>query len=312
MTSSSIIVSGTSHKAFAESVAKHLGVKLADCEVKKFASNEIYVRMHETVRGKKVFVIQTATQNVNEDFIELFLLCDMLKRSFAERVHVVMPYFGYSRQDRVALPRETISAKLMADLLVTSGADHMITVNLHSPQIQGFFDIPVDNIDPTRLFVDYLKKLKDFKDCTIVSVDVGGAKSVKKFADSVGLPIAILHKQRRAHNQSEVTHVVGDVKGKHCIIYDDLVDTAGSVCNAKVALEKAGAKKEMMLAVTHPVLSGDAVKKLDAAKFSQILVTDSVPLPKVSPKNTTVLSLTPLMAEIVRKIEAGESVSGLY
>lgn len=306
------IVSGTSHRSFSEAIAKQLEVSLMQVEIKRFASNEIYVRLLESARGKEAFVIQTATQNVNEDYIELFLLCDTLKRSFASKVHVIMPYFGYARQDRVALPRETISSKLMADLLVTSGADHLVTVDLHSAQIQGFFDIPVDNIDPSKIFVNYIKEQYDLNNTVIVSVDVGGAKSVKRFADLLGLPIAVINKQRRAHNQSEVTHIVGDVEGKRCIIYDDIVDTAGSVCNAKEALLKAKAHPDISLAVTHGVLSGDAVKRLNEARFSQILFSDSIPLPKISPENVKILSLVPLLSEIIKRIESGEPVSDLY
>lgn len=306
------LISGTSHMAFAEAIAKDLKTPLSKVLIQRFASNDIYVRLEDSVRGQEVFVVQTCTQNINEDYMELFLLCDTLKRSFASKVHVILPYYGYARQDRIALPRETISAKLMADLLVTSGVDHLITVNLHSAQIQGFFDIPVDNIDPSRLFLDYFKSTIDFSDSVVVSPDVGGAKDVKKFADLLGLPIAILNKQRQEHNQSEVTHVVGEVKGKRCIIYDDMVDTAGSVCNAKTALVAAGAADEVYLAVTHPVLSGNAVERLEKAKFKEIIVTDSLPLPKKSPKNIKVLSLAPLMAEIIRRVEAGEPVSELY
>lgn len=312
MPHTSLLVSGSSHPAFALAMAKEWGVDLMKVEIKRFASNEIYVRLLESARGKEAFVVQTSTQNVNEDYMELFLLCNTLKRSFASKIHVIIPYFGYSRQDRVALPRETISAKLIADLLVSSGADHLITVDLHSAQIQGFFDIPVDNIDPSKIFLKYIQANYDLNDTVMVSVDAGGAKAVKRFADLLGLPIAVINKQRKAHNQSEVTHIVGDVQGKHCIIYDDMVDTAGSVCNAKEALLKAGAMEDIALAITHPVLSGNAVERLNESTFSQILVTDSIPLPKNPPKNIKVLSLVPLMTEIVRRIELNEPVSDLY
>lgn len=305
------ILSGTSHPQLASDIAKQLGMTLTPVEIKQFASHETYVRLPETVRGKEVFVIQTATQRVNEDYMELFLLCDMLKRSFAKKIHIIFPYYGYSRQDRIALPRETISAKLMADLLVTSGADHVITIDLHSAQIQGFFDIPVDNIDPSKIFLKYFQDSLNLKNAILVAPDVGGAKSVKKLADLLGLPLAVLNKQRSAHNKSEVTHVIGDVKGKTCIIYDDMVDTGGSVCNAKEALVKAGAHKDVYLAATHAVLSGEAVERLNKAKFKQVIFTDSIPLPKAAPKNVHVLTLAPMLSEIVRRIVSGESVSGV-
>ncbi|MGE3278650.1 MAG: ribose-phosphate diphosphokinase [Candidatus Altimarinota bacterium] len=306
------LVAGPSHPHLAEDISRELGVPLTQVEIKQFASREIYVRLHETVRGREVFVIQTATQRVNEDYMELFLLCDMLKRSFARKVHVIFPHYGYARQDRIALPRETISAKLMADLLVTSGADHLMTIDLHSAQIQGFFDIPVDNIDPSKIFMKHFQSSLDLSNAVLVSPDVGGAKSVKRLADLMGLQLAVLNKQRSAHNQSEVTHVIGDVKGKTCIIYDDMVDTAGSVCNAKEALVKAGAADDVYLAATHAVLSGEAVERLNKAQFKQILFTDSIPLPKEPPKNVHVLGLSHMLAEIIRRIESGESVSGLY
>jgi len=309
-----MILAGTSHPTFAAAVGKELGVDLTKVLIKRFASNDIYVRLEESVRGRDVFVVQTATQNVNEDFMELFLLCDALKRSFASKVHVIIPFYGYARQDRIALPRETISAKLMADLMVTAGADHVITVDLHSDQIQGFFDVPVDNINPSKIFFEYFEKEMsvDADTHVVISPDVGGAKAAKVFADQMGLPIAILNKQRSQHNESEVTHVVGDVEGKRCIIFDDMVDTAGSVCNAKKALVENGALDEVVLAATHAVFSGEAVSRLDAAGFKEILVTDSIPLPDPSPKQVKVLSLAPLMAEIVKRVSAGESVTGLY
>lgn len=307
-----LIIAGTSHPDLAQSVAKALKVKLTPVSIERFACNEIYVRLQESVRGRNVYVIQTSTSRVNEDYMELFLMCDALKRSFARKVHVIIPHYGYSRQDRIAQPRETISAKLMADLLVASGADHVITVDLHSAQIQGFFDVPVDNIDPMKLFLTAVQKELDLKNMVVVSPDVGAAKAVRRLANALHLPMVLINKHRQGHNKSEVTHVIGDVKGKSCLIYDDMVDTAGSVCNAKEALIKAGAKKDVYLAATHAVFSPPAVKRLNEAGFKKILVTDSIPLPKIPPKNVKVLSLAPILAEIVRRVESGESVSGLY
>lgn len=307
-----LIIAGTSHPDLAQAIAKALKVKLTPVSIERFACNEIYVRLQESVRGRNVYVIQTSTSRVNEDYMELFLMCDALKRSFARKVHVIIPHYGYSRQDRIAQPRETISAKLMADLLVTSGADHVITVDLHSAQIQGFFDVPVDNIDPMKLFLTALQKELDLKNMVVVSPDVGAAKAVRRLANALRLPMVLINKHRQGHNKSEVTHVIGDVKGKNCLIYDDMVDTAGSVCNAKEALIKAGAQKHVYLAATHAVFSPPAVKRLNEAGFKKILVTDSIPLPKVPPKNVKVLSLAPMLGEIIRRVESGESVSGLY
>jgi len=280
--------------------------------IKRFACNEIYTKVGETVRGKNVFIVQTATQDVNEDYMELFLLCDTMKRSFAKSVHVVLPHFGYSRQDRISEPRETVSAKLIADLIVKSGADHIVTFTLHSDQIQGFFDIPVDNINAQKLFVDYFKK-KNLRDAVVVSPDAGGAKSAKNFAVQLGFPLAILHKSRPRHNVSEVTHVVGDVRNKVPIIYDDIIDTAGSVCTAKEALVQAGALDKVYLAATHPVFSNPATERLEKANFKEVVVTNSIPIsPEKQLSNLKVLSLAPLIAKVIQNITKEKSVSNLY
>lgn len=311
MQSSPVIISGTSHLLLAEGIARELKVALTPVQIERFASNEIYVRLQESVRGRNVYVVQTATKNVNEDYMELFLLMNALKRSFAKSVHLIMPHYGYARQDRIALPRETISAQLMADLIVTSGADHMVTVDLHSAQIQGFFRIPVDNIDPIKLFLAAFKDIPR-ENLVVVSPDVGGAKAVKKLTNALGVQMVLVNKHRQGHNESEVTHVIGEVEGKTCLIFDDLIDTAGSVCNAKAALIKAGANEDMYLAASHAVFSPPAVERLNAAGFKQIFVTDSIPLPTQPPENVTVLNLAPMLAEIIRRNEGGESVSGMY
>jgi ribose-phosphate pyrophosphokinase len=306
------IFSGSSHPDLTAAICKQLKVKQGKVLIKRFSCNEIYIKADETVRGENVFIVQTGTQNVNEDYMELFLICDAMKRSFAKSVHVILPHFGYARQDRIAEPRETISAKLIADLLVQSGADHVVTFALHSDQIQGFFDIPVDNVKTHMLFVNYFKK-KKLKSPVVVAPDVGGAREAKKLADNLGYPLAILHKSRPKHNVSEVSHVVGDVKGRTAIIYDDMIDTGGSVCNAKEALIKAGANKDVYLAATHAVFSGEATKKLNKAGFKEVVVTDSVPLEKKkSFKSLKVIPLAPLIAGIVKNVADEKSVSGLF
>ena len=306
-----VVISGTSHPQLAEGIARELKTELMPVSIERFACNEIYVRLQESVRGRNVYVVQTATRQVNEDFMELFLLLNVLKRSFAKTVHLIMPHYGYARQDRIALPRETISAQLMADLIVTSGADHLVTVDLHSAQIQGFFRIPVDNIDPLKLFLAACADIPR-ENLVVVSPDVGGAKAVRKLANALSVPMVLINKQRQGHNQSEVTHVIGDVEGKTCLIYDDMVDTAGSVCNAKAALFKAGAHPTMYLAASHAVFSPPAVERLNAAGFAKIFVTDSIPPASPAPQHVEVLSLAPIIAEIIRRNEGGESVSGLY
>lgn len=280
--------------------------------ISKFACGEIYAKPGESVRGCDVFVVQTATHNVNEDLIELFVMLDAFKRSFADQIHVIMPHYGYSRQDRVATPREPISAKLMADLISAAGADHVITMVLHSDQEQGFFDFPVDNLYTKKFFADYFKK-KKLNNLVVVSPDAGGAKEAKKFADALGAELAIIHKSRPKANVSEVLHLVGDVKGKRCIIYDDMVDTAGSVCNAVKALKKHGAHKDIYLAATHPVFSNPATERLSKAGFKEVVVTNSIPVPKEKRfKGLKVLSVAPLLAKIVKNVHDAKSVSKVF
>lgn len=306
------IFSGSTHPGLVASVCKELKVKQGKILIERFACNEIYVKSGESVRGENVFIIQTSTHNVNEDYMELFLMCDAMKRSFAKSVHVVLPHFGYARQDRIAEPRETISSKLMADLLVQSGADHVVTFALHSDQIQGFFDVPVDNVKTHALFVDYFKK-KKLENPVIVGPDIGSAKEAKKIADALGYPLVILHKARPRHNVSEIMHIVGDAKGKTAIIFDDMIDTGGSVCNAKEALIKNGANKDVYLAATHAIFSGDATKRLQKAGFKEVVVTDSIPLAKEKHfKELKVITLAPLIANIIKNVTSEKSVSGLY
>ncbi len=303
------VFSGSSHPELAKEIAKCLKLSLSDLEIARFACNEIYAKPKQTVRGTDVFVIQTASENVNEDLMELFIILDSLKRSFAGKIHVVMPHYGYSRQDRVATPREPISAKLMADLISKAGADHLITMKLHSDQEQGFFNFPVDNLNTEKLFADYFRK-KKIKDLVVVSPDAGGAKDAKKFADLLGANLAIIHKARPAHNKSEVTHVVGEVEGKTCIIYDDMIDTAGSVTGAIGALRKMGAGKDVYLAATHAVFSNPATERLTEAGFKEVVVTNSIPIPaRKQFKGLKVLSVAPFLAKIIKNVHEDKSVT---
>lgn len=307
------IFSGSSHQELAEEIAKVLKTPLGKIKLSTFSCGEKYIALEQTIRGQEVFLIQTCRdQLVNEDYMELFLMINAAKLSFAEKVHVILPHFGYARQDKVHIPREPISAKIMADLLVTAGADHVITFELHSDQNQAFFDVPVDNIMLHHLFADYFKK-KKLKDITVVSPDAGGAKNAKKFADDLGgAPIAILHKTRPGHNQSAVTHVVGDVKERTCIVYDDMIDTAGSVANAYEALKKQGAK-DCYLAASHPIFSGPAIERLSKAGYTEVVVTNTIPLPKEKQfKNLKQLSVAPLLANIIASITQHKSVSKLF
>ena len=306
------IFSGSSHPALAQEIAKYLHVRVENMTLKRFACNEIYARPEQSVRGYDVFVIQTATDKLNEELIELFIILDSLKRSFAEKIHVVIPHFGYARQDRVATPREPISAKLIANLLSAAGADHVITINLHSDQEQGFFDFPVDNLSTNKLFAEYIKR-KRIDDLIVVAPDTGAAKAAKRFADLIGTDIAILHKVRPAHNISEVTQVVGDVTDKTCLIFDDLIDTGGTVVNGKEALLKKGANPEMYLAATHPVFSPPCITRLRGAQFKEIIVSNTIPLkdPSALPE-LKVISVGQLLAKTIQNVNKARSVSSVF
>jgi len=305
------LFSGSSHPALAEALAKELKTDLGKILLKAFNCGERYVKFLESIRGKEVYLIQTGTKNPNVDLMELFLMCQAAKLSFASSVHVVLPHFPYSRQDRVADPREPISAKLIAHLLEASGADHVITLDLHSPQIQGFFSVPVDSLDSRQIFAEYIKK-KKIKDPVVVAPDVGGSKRAKRLADLLEADLAIMHKHRAAHHQSEILEVVGEIKGRSCIIFDDLIDTAGTLSAAKEALIKRGALKDVYAAATHAVFSGKAIENLSKAGFNEVIVTDSIPVNPKAFTGLTVLPIAPLLAEVIRHIERGESVTEIY
>jgi ribose-phosphate pyrophosphokinase len=304
------IFTGTSHPKLAGMIAKELGVELSEMDIKKFSCGEIYAKSVESVRGDDVYVIQTGTGNANEELVELFIVLDSLKRSFAGKIHVVIPHFAYARQDRVASPREPISARLMARLIEKAGADHVICIGLHSSQIQGFFHNPMDNISASTLFVDYFKQ-KNIDNLVVVSPDAGGAKEAKKFADELDAGLAILNKTRPEHNEAEITHVVGDVAGMNCIIFDDMIDTAGSVCNAKKALEAEGVSADSIyLAATHPVFSGPAYGRLKEAGFKEIVVTDTIPLDESQAfEGIKVLSVANLISRIIDSVHNQKSVT---
>ena len=305
------LFSGTSHPQLAQEIAKCLGLPLSEMFISRFACNEIYAKPVDTVRGMDVFVIQTASANVNEDLMELFIMLDSLKRSFAGRIHVVMPHYAYARQDRVATPREPISAKLVADLISTAGADHLITMKLHSDQEQGFFNFPVDNVNTERFFAEYFNK-KKIKNLVVVSPDAGGAKDAKKFADLVGADLAIIHKTRPAHIKAQATHVVGEVKGRTCVIYDDMIDTGGSVTAAIAALKAMKVNKDIYLAATHAVFSGPAVERFKAAGFKEVVVSNSIPIPKNKQfKGLKVLSVASLLAKIIKSVHEARSVTSV-
>src|SRR3989338_8435441 len=305
------LFSGSSHPALAEKIAKELGVELGNVDLKTFSSGEQYVRYEESVRGQSVFIVQTSTESCDSDIIETCLMAQAAKLGFAKSIHIVMPHFPYARQDRVSAPREPISAKLIADLIATAGADHVITLTLHSDQIQGFFDVPVDSLNTRKIFVDYFKA-KKLKNPIVVSPDEGGAKAAKKFADALGADLAIMHKTRPEHQKAEILHVVGDIAGKTAILYDDMIDTGGSVCAAKEVLYKHGSAKDIYLAATHPIFSMAAIDNLKKAAFKEVIVTDSIPTEGKGFPGLHICSVAPLLAEVIRHVESGESVTDIY
>lgn len=305
------LFSGTSHPALAAALAQELGVSLGKLTLKKFSCGELYVKFEESVRGKDVYLLQTATMNPQEDILELLLLCQAAKLSFAKTVHVVLPHFPYARQDRVAEPREPISAKLIAHLIEESGADHVIVLDLHSDQIQGFFSVPADALDARLIFSDYFQE-KKLEDPVVVAPDVGGAKRAKKFATILGADLAILHKNRTEHHQAEILEVVGDVDGKTCILFDDIIDTAGTLLSAKKALLERGANPDIYAAATHGIFSGPARERLTQAAFKEVVVTDSIPHDEKAFPGLTILSIAPLLANVIRHVESGTSVTDIY
>lgn len=306
------IFSGSSHPSLAQEIAKILKVKLSEMDIRRFANGEIYAKPMDSVRGCDVFVVQSASRNVNEDMMELFIMLDSFKRSFARSIHVILPSYPYARQDRVATPREPISAKLMADLITTAGATHVITLSLHSGQTQGFFDSPVDNIHTHHLFVNYFKK-KKLKNLVVVSPDAGGGKAAKRLAEPLGANLAIINKMRPSHNKAVAHSVVGEVEGKTCILLDDMIDTGGSIIAAREALFKAGANKDIYVAATHAVFSPPCVDRFSEAGFKEIVVTNSLPIPEEKKlKNLRQISVAPLIAQVVKNVHLDRSVSGIW
>jgi ribose-phosphate pyrophosphokinase len=303
------IFSGTANKAFAQTVCEHLDVPLGKAKVEQFSDGEISVQISESVRGRDVFIIQPTSRPVNDNLMELLVMTDALKRSSANSITAIMPYFGYARQDRKAAPRVPITAKLVANLIETSGVDRLVTIDLHAGQIQGFFDKPVDNLYGSILFVDYVKA-KNLPNPIVASPDIGGVARARHFAEKLGLDLVIVDKKREKANVSEVMNIIGDVEGRDVIMIDDMVDTAGTMVKAAEVLKKRGATSVMACA-THAVLSGPAHDRLRKGELDELIITDSIPLREENEK-ITVLSTAPLFAEVIRRVYHNESVNGLF
>ncbi|MDD3089243.1 MAG: ribose-phosphate pyrophosphokinase [Candidatus Omnitrophica bacterium] len=306
-----IVFTGNAHPRLAEDICKYIGVPLSNGEVLRFSDGETRVKIQDNVRGKDVFIIQPTSCPANEHLMELLVMIDAIKRSSAKRITAVLPYFGYARQDRKDQPRVPITAKLVANLLDRAGADRVLTIDLHAGQIQGFFDIPLDNLYAVKIFGQYFGD-KGIKNLVIVSPDVGGIKMARAYAKKLGAGLAIVDKRRISDTQAEAMHIMGEVEGKNVIIVDDIIATAGSISEAVGALRKNGAK-DIYVAATHPVLSGPAIERLAKINVKELVFTDTIPISKekMLPMMTQ-LSVAPLLGEAIKRIRKEESISELF
>lgn len=306
------VFAANSNPKLAQGIAKELGCELGKSEVKHFSDGEISVSIHEPVRGADCFIVQSTCTPINENLMELLLMIDAVKRASAARITAVIPYFGYARQDRKAKPRDPISAKLVANLIATAGANRILTMELHTLQIQGFFDIPVDHIISAPLFASFVKDVDGFnpEEFTVLAPDIGSISRARQFATRIGCPIAIIDKRRPRANVSEVMNIIGDVKGKKIILVDDIIDTAGTMCNAANAVVEKGGAKEVYAYVAHPVLSGDALEKLENSAIKKIIVLNTISIPdnKMLDK-FTVLDVAPVLSEAIKRINSDMPIS---
>jgi ribose-phosphate pyrophosphokinase len=303
------IFSGTANEEFSRSVAKYLSIPLSEATVKRFSDGEVGVQISESVRGKDVFIIQSTCAPANSNLMELLVMTDALKRSSANSITAIVPYFGYARQDRKAAPRVPITAKLVANLIETAGVNRVVTVDLHAGQIQGFFDIPVDNLYGSIVFKDFLQR-RNLKNPIIASPDIGGVARARSFAKALNLDLVIVDKRREKANEAEIMNIIGDVDGKDVILIDDMIDTAGTIVKAASALKDSGATSAIAFC-THPVLSGKAYETINHGELDELIVTDTIPLSQSSQK-ITVLSIAHLFSEVIRRIYHNESVNGLF
>jgi ribose-phosphate pyrophosphokinase len=305
------LLTGTSNQNLAKEVSDYLNIPLSDAFVSRFSDGEVRVQINESMRGEDVFVIQSLCPPINESIMELLLILDAIKRASAGRITAVIPYYAYARQDRKDKPRVPISARLLADLITVAGAQRVVVVDLHSPQIQGFFNIPVDNLHALGVLYDYLKDKVDSSNTVVVSPDAGGVERARLLANKIGCPIAIIYKRRPEPNVAEVLDLIGDVKGKRAIIVDDIIDTAGTVCAASELLLSKGASRVDVVA-THGMLSGPAVERLRKSPIVEVVITNTIPAEHKNLEKLRVVSIAPLIGEAIRRIHEGESVSVLF
>ena len=304
---------GNANRPLAEEICRLMGTKLGEAEVKGFADGEVSVSLYETVRGSDVFVVQSTCKPVNDNLMELLVMIDALRRASAGRITAVVPYFGYARQDRKAKARDPISAKLVANMITAAGADRVLTMDLHAAQIQGFFDIPVDNLLGNPVFVDYYaKKFGDkCEDMIVVSPDVGSG--ARAFAQKLHMQMAIVDKRRQKANQCEVMNVIGDVKGKDCVLFDDMVDTAGSLCNAAKAIVEVGGANKVYACASHGVLSGPAIDRLEASNIEELALLDTIPAhPEAKRARIKYLTVAPMFSDAIERTYQEISISKLF
>ena len=310
------VFAGNSNPELAEHICSELYRTLGKADVAQFADGECSVSVFEPVRGKDVFIVQSTCNHVNDNLMELLIMIDAMRRASAGRITAVMPYFGYARQDRKAKSRDPISAKLVANLITTAGADRVLTMDLHAAQIQGFFDIPVDNLLGSHLFVKHFVNMfgKGNEDVMVVSPDVGSTARVRAFSMKLGVNMAIVDKRREKANQSEVMNIIGNVEGKTCILLDDIVDTAGSLCGAAKAISEIGGAKKVYACATHGVLSGPAIERIENSCIEELLLLDTIPYPSDKPACSKIryISTAPVFAEAIRRIYEEVSISNLF
>ncbi|PZC52471.1 ribose-phosphate pyrophosphokinase [Mesotoga sp. TolDC] len=305
------VFAGSASLPLAEKITQHLGIRLGDCRTKRFSDGEINLKIDETVRGHDIFIIQSTCSPANENLMELLIMIDAFRRASAHSIAAVIPYYGYARQDRKARGRDPITAKLVANLLTTSGASRLITIDLHAEQIQGFFDIPVDNLWSFPAFFKFFNQGRfDREEMAVISPDIGGVKRASKFAAKLGVPLAILDKRRPKDNVAEIVNIIGDVEGKTAIIFDDIIDTGRSLVEAAKMLRSNGAKK-IFACATHGVLSGEATKIIAESEIEKVFITDTI-YHEDLPDNIMVLSIAPLLAEALTRVRKNLSVSILF
>ena len=307
------IIAGTSNLPLSEKVAKYLGDKITDASIRRFADEEVYVEIKENIRGEDVFIIESLSFPANDNLMELLVIIDALKRASAKRITAVIPYYGYARQDRKPGPRTPISAKLVANLITTAGADRVLTLDLHAEQIQGFFDIPTDNLFAGPVFAKDINEKYNIENLVAVSPDIGGVVRARAIANKLGASIAIVDKRRPKAGESEVMNIIGDVAGKDCIILDDIIDSAGTICNAADKIIELGASS-ITAYTTHGVLTGKAIERIEKSKLTELVITDSISNAEKSQlsKKIRVISISDLLGEAIKRISEESSVSSLF